>query len=150
MKFGFLLLSFLNCTSALAASESELQSCRAILANLDRLGCFDKLVPLATGENTDNADVVKMSVVDFLTDYKELQGKKISVSGFGLVMGQMTLLYQARGQFSAITVETDKLGREGRRSLLSNCGSGCDLSVIGTATDQFGQAALSAVSVGIE
>jgi hypothetical protein len=136
--------------SAQSASEAELQKCAGIKDDLHRLSCFDVLVPTAVTGEENVPTGVPMSVVDYMTDYKALQGTTVSVNGFGLVMGEMTLLYQEQGQFTALTVEISKLSREDRRSLLAGCGAGCDITITGKATEYFGNAALSATTVQLD
>jgi hypothetical protein len=147
--YSILLISFSTLTAS-ATTEADFQSCRGIKDNLQRLDCFDRLVPLETAAQTNDTGTVSMSVIDYMTDYKVLKGKAVSVAGFAIIMGEMGFLYPERGQLSGIMVEINKLGREDRRSLLTNCGTGCDITITGKAADQFGNAAISATSVSFD
>jgi hypothetical protein len=149
MRFLVILLSLMFPSIVWSQSPSELKNCRSISDNLNRLACFDRIIPLASSaKETDKLN--ETNFIDFMTDAKKLSGKEIQVSGFGIIIGDNLYLYRAQGEISGIVAELSKLEREGRRSLHANCGTGCNLSVRGVVTSKFGQTGIAANSIEIK
>ncbi|MDP3898610.1 MAG: hypothetical protein Q8Q62_18210 [Mesorhizobium sp.] len=149
MRF-FLIIGMLTFGSpAYSQTAQSLKECRAISDNLERLSCFDKLIAPADKKTNESKNSV-IGVVDFITDINELVGKQVKVGGFAIAAGQIIFLYPGRGEMSGVMVDITRMSRADRHTVLSNCGSGCDIVITGKATNQFGQSGITAISASLQ
>ena len=80
--------------------------------------------------NVKAAETLRVS--DLILDYNTFAGKEISLYGCFLQMGTIAFLYEECGSMTAVNVDVSKADRETRKYLLKNCGTGCEVSFVGT------------------
>ena len=85
-------------------------------------------------------DYTKLTFEDFWLDKKTLIGEKIMVSGFGTYSGDMLFVTQNFGAANLVSIDTENLSRDNRRTLLKKCTPYCNISVTGVVSkDMFDQ-----------
>ncbi|UWU12801.1 hypothetical protein N2599_11500 [Rhizobium sullae] len=72
-----------------------------------------------------------MSLTDVKLDAKQMQGKKVEVSGVLITMGDMAMLGDSPFSTNRLFVDNKKLSREERKYILENCEGGCSITVRG-------------------
>ncbi|MBX5164822.1 MULTISPECIES: hypothetical protein [Rhizobium] len=72
-----------------------------------------------------------MSLTDVKLDAKQMQGKKVEVSGVLITMGDMAMLGDSAFSSNKLFVDNKKLSREERKYILENCEGGCSITVRG-------------------
>jgi len=86
----------------------------------------------------------KLDVIDFILDYDSYHGQPVAVTGRLQQRGQLTFLYQAGKSDQFVLVDTSELPRADRKRLLTECGKGCSIQVVGTASQVMAQKGLAA------
>jgi hypothetical protein len=132
-------------------ARDEVQACASINENVRRLECYDKFFRTDETKKDEKQDREKIvSFVDFITDFDDYLRKKVSVRGFGLMLGENLIVYKEMGDMNGIFVNIDHVSRENKREIYGRCGSGCNLVVSGIASKVMMQKGLVAqyVSVG--
>ena len=137
---GFMLIS--SASMAQTAGDS-LAACKLIKDNTQRLACFDKIktgeIAKSASPNPGSDQYSAMSYDDFKTDLTSLVGKKVSVKGVlmysGVIYGGVTYagLMKDTNIISGVMVSIDKLAREDRKKIMTNCPfPGCPGTFYGT------------------
>ena len=88
-----------------------------------------------------------LEVSDILLDIEELRGSEVTTGGFFMSIGTMAFLYDELGSMTFISVETKGAERKDRKYLLKECGSGCNIKLKGSLSEQFGLVTLTLGSV---
>lgn len=89
----------------------------------------------------------KVEFVDYLLDYDSLHGQVVQLGGFLLVMGEMYILYESFGSGNAVFVEISKLSRNDRKLILTRCGGGCSISIVGKPGDVMFNKGIMAIKI---
>ena len=77
-------------------------------------------------------EIKELKVPDVIVDEAELLGQTILVPGYMLSMGtDMNYLYDYAGSMTALTIVTESLSKKEKKWILSPCGSGCYVNVLG-------------------
>ncbi|MBT5836973.1 MAG: hypothetical protein HOH76_07315 [Hellea sp.] len=77
-------------------------------------------------------EINEVTVSDVIVDEAEMLGKTIMVPGWMLYLGdEMNFLYEYAGTMTALTIVTDKLSKKQQKWVISKCGSGCYVNVVG-------------------
>lgn len=85
--------------------------------------------------NESNGDYLKPS--DVLSD-NELVGKKVSVTGVFMIVGELGFLYEETGSVTFISVDFSNLNKQDKKNIFQNCGGGCESSFLGVIGVQNG------------
>jgi hypothetical protein len=124
-----------NTLSPDGATRSRIEACSFNKDKERRLDCFDTLAKEILAKSTISAeDYQVIEYVDLKTDIASMRGKRISVKGFMLLLGENLVIYKEAGQMSAIFANIDNVPRDERRQFMNDCGSGC----VGTVKGKIG------------
>jgi len=77
------------------------------------------------------AGIHKMDVPNFITDYDSLHGKAIQLRGYLISMGETLIIYERLGSMNSVFIDGSSLSREDRKYILTRCGAGCSIEIIG-------------------
>jgi len=72
-----------------------------------------------------------LDIPSFIADYKGLKGKTVEIEGHLIAMGDTMILYEEMGSVNFIYIDSKKLPKDDKRTILGECGSGCDIIIIG-------------------
>lgn len=113
---------------------AELRSCRSITDSLQRLRCYDGLVPeeAPTSVAGPGGSYARVALVDFKLDRESMRGQLIEVQGRMVIMGEVAMLQTDAMDMSPAFLDITGLPREQRRQVLERCGmGGCEATVLG-------------------
>lgn len=86
----------------------------------------------------EEPSVPKATVASVVAD-NSLMGQTVQVSGYAVISGELNFLYQEMGSMTSVGLNISALPTETKTQLLTECGSGCGISVEGRiGTGQFG------------
>ena len=125
-------------------------ACRKITEGKDRLNCYDDLFGPPSGTAKQSAEGKEISWTDLQVDYNEMKGKTVTTSGKFLIMGEQGLLYDRQMGMTAFFVNMQKLPRDQRSLLYSNCGTGCDVRLTGKVEEIMMQRGITATNVTLD
>ncbi|NIO21632.1 MAG: hypothetical protein GTN76_13070 [Candidatus Aenigmarchaeota archaeon] len=89
----------------------------------------------------------KVEFVDYLLDYDALHGQVVQLDGFLLTMGEMYILYERPGSGNFVFIDVSKLSRNDRKFILTRCGNGCPMSIVGKPGDVIFNKGLAAIRI---
>lgn len=87
--------------------------------------------PSAKAASHTAGDYTPISLTDLRLDAKQMQGKKVEVTGVVTIMGEIAMIGDSLFSSNKLFVESKKLSRENRKYLLENCDGGCTITVRG-------------------
>ncbi|MCH4548508.1 MULTISPECIES: hypothetical protein [Rhizobium] len=132
------------------AFAGDVFACRKIADGKDRLNCYDELFGAPSGSAKQSAEGAEISWTDLQVDYNEMKGKTVTTSGKFLFMGEQGLLYDRQMGMTAFFVNVQKLPRDQRSLLYSNCGTGCDVRLTGKVEEIMMQRGITATRVTLD
>ncbi|TBY57036.1 hypothetical protein E0H59_05430 [Rhizobium leguminosarum bv. viciae] len=80
---------------------------------------------------TNTGDYTPISLTDLKLDAKQMQGKKVEVTGVVMIMGDIAMIGESLFSSNKLFVESKKLSRGNRKYLLENCDAGCSITIRG-------------------
>ncbi|TBY42265.1 hypothetical protein [Rhizobium leguminosarum] len=125
-------------------------ACRKISDGKDRLNCYDDLFGPPAGAAKQTTEGTEISWTDLQVDYDDMRGKTVTTSGKFMFLGEQGLLYDRQMGMTAFFVNVQKLPRDQRSLLYSNCGAGCDVRLTGKVEQIMMQRGITATKVTLD
>ena len=97
--------------------------------------------------NISNVKSETLEVSDIILDIKILKGKSVEVKGLYMSLGELGFLYEELGSMTALSVEPKNADRNTRKYLLKKCDSGCNITIKGTLSEEYGMITLNLESI---
>jgi hypothetical protein len=120
-----------------ARAQNTPDICRDIAANNARLTCYDKSFGISKPAEINGS--VKMTMSDFLTDYRDMGGETVTITANMIQTGNMVFLgADTPPILNYAIVSIDKVDREARRKINKDCSNVlapiCEVTIIATVS----------------
>lgn len=124
LRSAVLLASLFACASAIAEDYTEAFSkCAVTDDDKQRLACYDKIRDdiVKNEQQKPNSQYPNIDINDLKVDLGNLNGKKFSVAAYVQSFAGVYFIKSNSMDMNPITADMDKLPREDRKKLISEC-----------------------------
>ena len=98
---------------------------------------YDKMDTVIHNDVSERDSTKIMSFVDLKSDYNDLIGKRIAVRGVCTYQDETFSIGEDPYDQYGVVVDIDKMSREHRKYIMTQCSSGCELTVYGIVEEMF-------------
>jgi hypothetical protein len=127
LRSAFICLLIVGAAPALGAPPAR--SCKAIADQAARLTCFEQSVEVAVQSQQAIRDI---TVQELLSGFEELQGARVTISGYVIIHGGSAVLQAHRDSRGGVFIAIERLPHPQRRMMYDMCNGGCFLKLTGS------------------